>query len=211
MRIGFVILVALSLMGCLRVETQISSFSSFTGGPPLGETFYILPNRDQQGSAEFRQYAGSIARRLEARGWSSVESLDEAKFVVSMNYGVGGSTEVVSSVPIYGQTGGGMTTHMGTVYGSGGYGSYSGTSYTAPTYGVIGASTVSTTNYQRYFNMRIQERDTREAVYETSASSTGSSATFGQVAECIFDAAFKDFPDSVSGVDVRMMDGCGEE
>ena len=45
----------------------------------------------------------------------------KAKYVVILDYGVAGSSTKVGSVTVYGQTGGGSTTHSGTfnTYGSG--------------------------------------------------------------------------------------------
>ena len=195
------------MAGCSRVQTDVSSFSSVS---PLsvGDTFYILADDGQKGSMEFEQYASSVARRLGKAGWRRTDDLKSATYVVLMSYGVGGSKEV--STPIIGQTGGGTTTHSGSVYGSGGgFGTYSGTSYTAPTYGVVGMS--SSTAYSRYFALKVVKQADGKAVYETKASSEGSSATFGQVAECIFDSALSEFPKPQTGSDTRMMSGCGDD
>lgn len=200
------ILVA-GIAGCSRVHTDVSSFSSVS---PLsvGDTFYVLADDGQKGSMEFEQYASSVARRIGKAGWSRVDDIKDATYVVLMSYGIGGSMEV--STPIIGQTGGGTTSHSGTVYGSGGgFGSYSGTSYTAPSYGVVGMA--SSTAYSRFFALKVVRQSDGKPVYETKASSEGSSATFGQVAECIFDSALSEFPAPQTGTDVRMMRGCGDE
>jgi hypothetical protein len=197
---------ALVISGCSRVQTDVSSFSNIS---PLsvGDTFYILADDGQKGSMEFEQYASSVARRIGKAGWRRVDDIKGATYVVLMSYGVGGSKEV--STPIIGQTGGGTTTHSGTVYGSGGgFGSYSGTSYTAPTYGVVGMS--SSTAYSRYFALKVVKQADGKPIYETKAASEGSSATFGQVAECIFDSALSEFPKPQTGSDTRMMSGCGK-
>ena len=208
----FVILVALS--GCRLVRSEISSFSSLSP-TSYGESFYVLPSDNQKTSAEFSQYSNSVSRRLSQKGWFRVSNPSDARYIVLLDYGVSGSTEKSFSTPIYGQTGGGTTSHSGTFntygsgYGSNTYGSYSGTPYQMPTWGVVGSQSHSYTHYQRYFQMKIIEKANETAVYETKAASSGSSATFGAVAECIFDLALNDFPRGSSGTDTIMMDDCG--
>ena len=189
-RIAFLLFISIFMSGCLRVNGQVSSFSSLTSNS-VGETFFILPDEQQASSAEFDQYASSIARRLEKKGWYRVMSPDEAKYAMLLDYGIAGSTEKLGSSPIYGHTGGGITTHSGTVntFGSGyggltnSYGSYQGTSHTLPTYGVVGVQSYSYTQYQRYFQMKVVDIETNKAVYETKTASVGSGANFGVVAE----------------------------
>ena len=217
-RIALLLFFSVLMSGCLMVKGQVSSFSSLTTNS-VGETFFMLPNDQQASSAEFDQYASSIARRLEKKGWYRVMSPDEAKYAVLLDYGIAGSTEKLGSSPIYGHTGGGVTTHSGTVntFGSGyggftnSYGSYQGTSHTLPTYGVVGVQSYSYTQYQRYFQMKVVEMEANKAVYETKASSQGTNANFGIVAECIFDMALSDFPLQSSSSKSILMDSCGSE
>ena len=147
---------------------------------------------------------------MTGKGWRRANTINDAEFVALINYGVSGSNTKTSSVPIYGQTGGGYTTHSGSVYGStGGYGNYSGTSYTMPSFGVVGSQNISVTHYQRYFHFKMLDMK-NDPVYETKAASEGTNATFGIVAECIFDLAFKDFPQPVQKNETIYMDDCGK-
>ncbi|MGC6516643.1 MAG: DUF4136 domain-containing protein [Candidatus Puniceispirillaceae bacterium] len=212
------LLFCLSLLsGCMgtRVHGQVSSFSSLTS-TSYGEPFVILPSDQQANSAEFSSYSASLSRRLSRQGWYRVNSIDEAKYVVLIDYGVAGSREISGSVPIYGQTGGGTTTHSGTFntygsgYGSSSYGNYSGTSYSMPTYGVVGSRSYSRTEYERYFQMKVIDTFNDNPVYETKVASAGSSATFGLVAECIFDLALDNFPYGGNKSGVVMLDQCGK-
>ena len=213
LKAGLVLALGLTIAGCQRVQSQVSSFSSLAP-TTYGEPFFMLPNEQQATSVEYNQYASSVARRLERKGWYRVMDSSKAKYVVILDYGVAGSSTKVGSVPVYGQTGGGSTTHSGTfnTYGSGygsSYGSYSGTSYTMPTWGVVGSQSYSYTYYQRYFQMKVIDTISDTPVYETKAASEGSSATFGQVAECIFDMALADFPLQASSSGSVLMDECG--
>ena len=206
MRFGYLAILGLlvSIAGCRSVATYVSSFSAVS---PLsvGDTFYILADDCQKGSMEFEQYASSVARRIGKAGWRRVDDIKSATYAVLMSYGVGGSKEVTT--PIIGQIGGGTTSHSGTAFGSGGeFGTYSGTSYTAPTYGWVGMA--SSTAYSRYFALKVVNQADGKPIYETKASSEGSSGTFGQVAECIFDSALSEFPRPQTGSDTRMMSEC---
>jgi hypothetical protein len=201
-RFGFIILSALLLTGCggKSVKSQISSFSSINN-VGYNDTFFIVPSEQQASTAEFFSYANSISGRLVAKGMSRVNNPVNARYVVFIDYGVAGSNQVATSTPIYGQTGGGLTTHSGSIYGTGGFGSYSGTSYTMPTYGVVGSVSGSRTVYQRFFKLTMFDSRNNTPVYETQASSNGSSGTFGQVAECIFNSALESFPQASNGTD----------
>ena len=210
----FVFIAAAFMSSCMpsHVKSNVSSFSSLTS-INSGDPFYVLPGEAQASSAEFNQYASSISRRLERKGWRRVSQIEQARYVVLIDYGVTGSSTKVSSLPIFGQTGGGSTTHSGTfnAYGSSNtHGIYSGTSYSMPTWGVVGSQTVSATTHQRYFQMKVIDKATENPVYETKAASEGSSATFGMVAECVFDLALAEFPMSVNKNGAILMDNCGQ-
>ncbi len=210
---SFLIAVGLTVASCMRVQGEVSSFSSLSP-TTYGEPFFMLPNEQQATSLEFNQYASSVARRLERKGWYRVMDSSKAKYVVLLDYGVAGSSTKTGSMPVYGQTGGGTTSHTGTfnTYGGGygsSFGSYSGSSYTMPTWGVVGSQSYSYTYYQRYFQMKVIDSITDAPVYETKAASEGSASTFGQVAECIFDMALADFPLQSSSSGSVLMDECG--
>lgn len=196
------LLSATLLVGCggKSVKSQISSFSSINH-VGYNDTFFIVPSEQQASSAEFFSYANSISNRLMAKGMNRVNNPVHARFVIFIDYGVSGSSEVATSTPIYGQTGGGLTTHSGSIYGTGGFGSFSGTSYTVPTYGVVGSVSGSRTEYHRYFKLSMFDSRSNTPVYETQATSKGSSGTFGQVAECIFNSALEAFPQANNGTD----------
>ena len=212
-KLSFALFLIFTMGACQRVHTEVASFSSLPT-TTSGEPFFLLPNEQQASSAEFNQYAASISRRLTSKGWYRVMDSNQAKYVIMMDYGVAGSTTKTGSTPVYGQTGGGSTSHSGSfnTYGGGyggSYGSYSGTSYTMPTWGIVGAQSYSYTHHQRYFQMKVIDKITDAAVYETKAASEGTSSTFGAVAECIFDTALANFPLQSTSSDSVLMDKCG--
>lgn len=201
-RIALFLIATFSLSGCMTsVNSNVTRFHD----PNLLETnktFAILPLDTQQGSLEFKQYAGQVSEKLKAYGYQET-SQKKADYTVFFNYGIDNGTTVISSYPIYGSTGGGTTYHSGSVntYGSygGSYGTYSGTSYTAPTFGVVGSGTESHTEYTRVLNLDILDnkksnKSTVVKVFEGKVKSTGSSASFSTVSQCLIDSLFKDFP-----------------
>ena len=216
LKICLVSALALTIIGCQQRTSVFSDVSSFSSLSPTsyGEPFFILPNEQQATSVEFSQYSSSVSKRLQRKGWYRVMDASEAKYIVLLDYGVASSSTKTGSVPIIGQTSGGTTSHSGTfnTYGGGygsSYGSYSGSSYTMPTWGVVGSRAYSYTTYQRYFQMKVIDRTSDAPVFETKAASEGTSATFGQVAECIFDMALANFPLQSSSSSSVFMDECG--
>lgn len=199
---SFVLLlvVAFGFSACTMVKSDISRFSSLSDKET--GSFLMVPLKKQEGSIEYRTYANTVAGKLIERGFRKVDNLSDADYVVVIDYGVGGSSEVSGSIPIYGQTGGGTTYHSGTVssygYGGSSYGTYNGSSYTPPTYGIVGSTPYNYTKYHRYFYLKMYDikKSTPEkpySVYEGTVKSSGKSANFSTVSECIINSLFKDF------------------
>ena len=180
---------ALFVSSCQTVESEVTTFSALAPNS-FGEPFLIVPSEEQSTSAEFAQYASSIAQRLSSKGWYRVTTRKEARYFVLIDYGVSGSSTSVQSYPIYGQTGSNQSVTVSTAGTSTAVSSV----YTMPTWGVVGTQTYSYTYHQRYFQMKIIDSLSDLPVYETKAASDGAEAMFGQVAECIFDMALEDFP-----------------
>ena len=208
-----IILILFILTSCASyVETDVSSFSNIKNFSQQ-KKYFIQPSELQMNSIEFQNYANSISNRIDKSGWKRVSNINEANFIITFNYQMGGSETIAGSVPIYGQTGGGYSTSTGSYssygYGTGSYGgTYTGTTYSPETYGVIGSSSYNYESNQRIFNLVIADKNNRP-VYEVYADSRGSSRTFGAVAECIFDSALKKFPNEDNYIDEINIDECG--
>ncbi len=189
---------AAPLLGaCAQVKTEVATFHSFQDGAPRDRSFLIMPSKAQASSLEFKAYADLVAQQLEAKGLVRVHAALEADYAVFLYYDIDGGRTVVSSVPIYGQTGGGTTS---TVRGYAGGRPVSGTVYTPPTYGVTGYAPVSDTVYGR--RVRIVMLDARHSlledrpiiVYEATGKSTGQSGTLAAVMPEIIESMFVDWP-----------------
>src|SRR5215469_2861618 len=89
-----------------------------------GETFAVVPLKDQYGPFECGQYADLIAQQLAAKGYGRVAQPAGAKYAVLFSYTIdrGKTTEV----PLFGQTSGGVETFSGNTSGTVGGTPYSG-------------------------------------------------------------------------------------
>jgi len=124
---------------------------------------------------------------------------DKAKYAIFMFYGIDDGKQVVSSYPIFGQTGTSSSYTTGTITSYGNTASYSGTTYQTPTYGVVGSGTRTDTVFTRYLNIDIidiaKSGDGKvQKVYEGKAVSSGSSGQLAPVMPAIVRSVFEDFP-----------------
>jgi hypothetical protein len=189
-----------------QIRTQVTRFHHM----PLtttGETFAVVPIKDQAGSLEWEQYANLVAQQLTERGYVSVPlaRLLDAKYAVLFSYAIDRGRTVVSSVPVFGQTGGGTTTfYSGSNEGS-------GVAYTQPTYGEIGEELVSSAVFSRGLELEIFDVPQTLAscgpdfsktisacapakTFEAKAGSAGRFGTLAPVMPAMISAVFKDFP-----------------
>lgn len=192
-------ILAVFLSGCIaNVRSDVTRFHTL-GTNTAQKTFVVVPYDDQEGSLEFKTYAAVVAEKLSAFGYQLADSWENADYAVFFQYGIDNGTTVVSSNPIYGQTGGGTTYTSGSLNSLDGSATYSGTSYTSPSFGVVGTSTSTKTVYRRRFTLNITDikqstQDNVVDVFQGKVTSDGSSNTFATVSDCLIDAMFKDFP-----------------
>ena len=183
-----------------RVVSDRSVFHSFY--PKATESIYVMAaHQEMAKSLEFAAYKRKFETQFLQNGIIVVSEESPANYVAIVNYGIddGTTTTKVGSTPIFGQTGGGYTSHTGSVYSGGGYGTYSGSSYSYPTYGIVGSSAYSydETVYKRILTMDIYSKvngDEPEKVYEAKISSSGSCGMLNEVIDEIIAALFLDFP-----------------
>jgi hypothetical protein len=113
-------------------------------------------------------------------------------------YEVSPSREYTGTRTVYGQIGGGETTHSGSFSGHyGGYGdsfsgSYHGTSYTPPTYGPIGTQNYTYSLCGRIVSVRITSK--QGDVLNAQLSSVGSNTNLADVMPGMIEALFTGFP-----------------
>jgi len=179
---------------CSSVRSNVTAYHALSN--EAGSYEYKFANTKNKPKLEFERIKSLVATCLTEFGWN--ESFNEdAHYVISIDYGMGGSHVRSGSTPIIGQTSGGSTYHSGTVSGSYGTSNFSGTSYTAPTYGVVGSSSYSVKVNERFLLLNIQN-EKGESVYECRVKSEGTSSEINLVIDEMIDSIFKNFP-GVSG------------
>ncbi|MCW0234262.1 MAG: DUF4136 domain-containing protein [Ferrovibrio sp.] len=205
-RVAACLAALLVVTGCVpKVGTDVSRFPNTTLPTDLsGKTFVFMPLDSQKGSMEYETHAALISGYLEKLGWRRTNDVKNADYAVAFSYGQGNPQTSTTEIPIYGQTGGGVSYTNGAVnaYGAGGgsaFGNYNATTYTPPTYGVFGSSTQTTTHYTRFLDTQIYDwkksiADNKLAgVWEAKATSTGSNSSFAAVSKCMVQAVFTEF------------------
>ncbi len=187
-------LVVLFLSGCAMIKTSTTTFQ----GPNHAEreTILVMPlDKTQQDSLEFRAVSNHLLAKLVAKGYRPHDGNGPPQYTAFITYGIDNGRTTTSSVPLYGQTGGGTSYSSGIVSGYGGTATYSGTTTTMPTYGVVGAMPVSSTVYKRQVNVdiwRVGQPPTK--VYEIRGVSSGSCGNMSSVLNGILDGMFEKFP-----------------
>lgn len=161
-------------------------------------TYTLIPTKEQEGSLEFQSYAKLVMAELDKRGMIEAP-LNQAKLAIFMSYGIDDGKQVISSYPIFGQTGSSSSYTTGRITSYGNTASYSGTTYKTPTYGVVGSGTSTSTIFSRYLHIDIIDviksgNGKIHKVYEGKAVSSGSSDQLAPVMPAIVRSVFEDFP-----------------
>ena len=202
------IIVIAFFCGCATVGQPTFSISVDSLASPLAQskkTYLLIPGNDgvTWDDLQFQEYALYLMRVLNAQGFISASSAEEADLAIILAYGIGDpQTQQYSfSLPTYGQTGiasahtygtasttGNLTT-IGNQKNYSGSTNYSGTTTYTPTYGITGYRTVTgtKTTFFRYAIITAydfeQFKNTEKQVqlWQTTLTSTGSSGDLRRV------------------------------
>lgn len=168
------------LAGCAALNTLTSEVSSFSAWPanrqPGTYAFERLPS--QQARAEQQQLLEDSARRaLEGAGFKPAAEGQAGEYVVQLGARVS-ATEAYYDDPFWWR--GGLYVHR--------------FARPWPYYGVGLGMGIPTVNYEREVALLIRDRQSGQPLYETRASSDGSSPSMKSLLPAMFEAAMKDFP-----------------
>lgn len=201
MKYLLIVLIAASLQACAPIEKREihTNATVFHGeGHEVRGTIIALPiDKTQEDSLQFKTLSNYVLGQLSRYGYAPANSVSDSQYLVFMTYGINNGQTERTSVPIFGQTGGGTTYTSGVVHGTNGLATYSGTSRTMPTYGVVGAVPVDTTTFKREVNIDIYKKNGKDKsvkVYEMRAISSGSCGDINAVIYKIIDSMFTSFP-----------------
>lgn len=186
MRIAVAVAVLCALLaGCgPNVMSHVTAFHVLDGA----KTFRMAP---LDGSLETQQYARLISQHLVENGWREDPN---APVAVTLAYAVGDRETYTISTPAYGQIGGGTSYISGQTFGGNNNQSYKATVYSPPIYGIVGTNTRNIDSYTRRLIVLMGDIKSRKTLYEATVISSGSASNFNEVAPCMINALFADFP-----------------
>lgn len=162
---------------------------------PRGTIAVVASDVGVNNSLEWAAYKNKFEAKFADNGYIIEQDPNNAQFIALVAYGIDNGETAIVSIPIYGRTGGGTTTTIGTA----GNVNYTAISYTMPTYGVVGTSTNSQTEYTRAIALDIIDADSMKEnspnkVYEGRAKSIGTCSVIVEVFDEMLEAMFTDFP-----------------
>ena len=194
--IGFSILFLSACTGF--VKSDVAVFHQL-GGTTTPMTYVLVPLKEQENSLEYKTYAVLVRQELRKYQYRQVPAEEKPDVVIAFNYGIDTGKEKLDAIPIFGQTGVSSATTYGTLSTHGNYGTYSGTTTYTPSYGIVGSSTVSRTEYSRGLWLYIVDAKSVgtgkiNVLYEGSVKSSGSSSQISRVMPAMIKALFKKFP-----------------
>lgn len=189
-----VLVVILCLVSGCGAEFGVGVNSISTDATISQKEYILLPAMEgvTKEDLQFREYANYIHRALEEKGFKQ-DSDETANLVIFVVYGIGKPTtrNYSFSLPIYGQTGGGISYFNANISGSGGYSSARGSIYSPPQYGIVGSQAYSGSylTHSRYLILdaynaeKLRKSEGKDVVqmWKTTITSTGSSSDLRRV------------------------------
>ena len=191
-------------MGPLRFNINVNTI---TGPNPLEKNKYnILPlvKGVDKDDLQFQEFSSYVDRALQMKGFQKVEANVDPEVTIFLSYGISDPTQRIASAPIYGQTGGGISSFnadtSSNIYSSSGNtytgnSTTSGTIYQAPTFGVVGSQTYSYSTFDRFLVLdavdytEFKATKKMKSLWKTTITSTGSSGDIRRVFPILVAAA----------------------
>lgn len=185
--------IAIIQTGCATVQSKVSRFHTLSPSSS-SMSFNLIPLESQKGSIEFSAYAQRVISKLQAFGWR-LEATHDPDVIVFISYGIGDGKSVSGSMPIFGQTSGGISYTSGSIYTGSHSATFSASTSSPPTFGQVGAIPIHSTEYTRTLVMKIYDlKQNNKTIFEGSVVSTGSSSQIAEVMPNMINALFKKFP-----------------
>jgi hypothetical protein len=204
MRFATIVLFCAVLCGCVlpstRITTNTVTFHNLRG-PIKGETFVILPTKDQEGSLEFGTYVPMLRAQLLKQGMVEAP-FDQAKYSVFLRYSIDNGRTVVQSTPVYNISGGNTTYSSGTVNSAYGSANYNTSTYHPVTIDTVGTATSSHVEYMRRVTVELLDvaqslkENKAVKVFEARGASQGTRSNIAGVMPTMLESMFKGFPAS---------------
>jgi hypothetical protein len=198
-------LFALCLLGTLlsgcATSTVLSHVTVFheLSTTPQDVKYAFVRSSHQEGSLEHKAYEQMVREQLNKRGFLEVP-VAQANIAVFLSYQIDDGKTVISSYPIFGQTGVAGSQTYGNIYStSPGTASFSATTTYTPSIGVVGAGDQSDLQYTRKVQLDMLDRQlldkgTVSKIYEGTVTSVGSSGQLNRVMPYMLRSLFQEFP-----------------
>lgn len=196
----------LALSACATgLPTQVSRFQALPA--PAGQTFVIQPaDPRDRGGLEFTQYANLVAQHLAAQGYVPAPTVQDATFLVTLDYGVdNGRTRIVTR-PGFSRWGWGSFGYQPYYsrfgyFGRGYYPFYYGWNdpFWFDDYGSVDSYTV----YTSYLDMDIKRTVDGQSLFEGTAKARSRTDDLQALVPNLVQAMFTGFPGN-SGETVRI-------
>jgi hypothetical protein len=190
------------LLSCATrsVETTVETHHRL-GAADLAKRVVVLPaQKEKADTLEFAEYAKLVEDGLRRQGFQIVPVGEPTDLVAFFGYGIDqGHDELYSyAIPQFGQTGIQSSQTLGTVQNFGAGATYNGTTTYTPSYGVTGWTPQVGTRrlYTRAIALDIydiSQGDEPIKLYESLATSQGSSGALGEVIDEVLASLFQNF------------------
>lgn len=193
-------LVAGLLTGCTTttVLSHVTVFHEFST-TPQDIKYAFVRSSNQEDSLEHKAYEQMVREQLNRRGFQEVP-VGQATVVMFLSYQIDDGKTVISSYPIFGQTGVTGSQTYGNIYStSRGTASFSATTTYTPSIGVVGTGSQSDLQYTRKVQLDILDRQRLDngsvaKIYEGKVTSVGSSSQLNRVMPYMLRSLFQEFP-----------------
>ena len=182
----------LLVAGCATTSHfKVTAFHTLpaSGG---GKTIAIVP------VAMFRSHSNRIAQYLAKDGYRLVGASDKPDYYAFVAYWIDEGKSYTYTLPVYVQTGGGLTYSSGTITTPSGTKTYSGYSYSVPSYSVLPSRQTDIEYTKRLLVDILDGKAYREGktvkVYEGKVISRDTSEVLSEAVPLMIDAMFANFP-----------------
>jgi hypothetical protein len=192
------------LMGCATsgkpaYSVDVDSLASAKAASQ--KTYLLIPGNEgiTWDDLQFQEYAIYLMRVLDAQGYKSAQSMDEADVAIILSYGIGDpqAHQYSYSLPTWGETGVSSSKTYGTARTYGNRTSVNSTTVYTPSYGITGYNTHVGTSIQYFRYAFITGYDLEEfnrsgkqiQLWQTTITSAGSSGDLRRVFPALIGAS----------------------
>lgn len=198
---------AIFATGCAtRVVTDVNSFKTedFTlANIPIA----VQPSDPHfKNSLEFKHYKAKLEDRFSQYGFAVVNDPASARYIAKLGYHISDGETKTESRPVTGHTGYEPIIYTSVVQRPDGSHAYVHNTRWIPTYGIVGSSTRSYTNFTTLVTIDIVDQqqiveENPAKVFELKARSEGSCGVVSRIFDEMLEAIFRDFPGENNRVD----------